>query len=103
MSRKIIIDHLERVASIIIIRIDHGEGAVHHVNGAQHGMGGSPRLCPSVRNTVAFRNIVDILICVGNFHIFLKTVSDGLPEIRFIFLFNNEHNLLKSGALCVEN
>ena len=101
MGGEEIIDHLERVASIIIIRVDHREGRVHTAQTAQYRVAGSPGFHPSLRNLIAFRNIVEILEHIGNFHDLADSVADSLPEIFFIFFFDDKYNLLKSGLFRV--
>ena len=54
-------------------------------------MTGSPRLCPSIRNNIRYRYIVDILKSIKYFHVIasaniFNAITNALTEVCFYIL-----------------
>ena len=88
---------------IIVVCIDHCKWSVYLIDGAQNSVCSSPWFLTPFRYGKALRDIIDILISIGNFHIFLNSVTDCLFKIILILFFDNKDNFLKSRALCIIN
>ena len=101
MCRQIIVYQLECFYSIIVICIDDCEWSVDLIHTAVYGMCRSPRFYTSFRYFISFRNIINILICVCNIHVFLHTLSYMLFEFVFDLVFDNKHNFFESCPLCI--
>ena len=56
----------------------------------------SPGLHSAFRNLKAFRNLVEFLENVLDFHVLTHSVSHALTEILFIFFLNDENDLFKA-------
>ena len=98
-----IICHLESMASVIIVCIDHGERSVYFSETVQHRMSGSPWFHTSFGHLIAFRQTVKILEHIFHFDPAAQTVADGSFEICFVFFFNDKHDFSKSGSYSIVN
>ena len=96
MGCQIIIDHLESLLSIIIIRIDNGKRAVHNRQTGQNRMSRSPGLHPSLRHCKALRQSGDILEYIFHLDPLCHPVADGLSEILLVLFLDDKNDFLKS-------
>ncbi len=101
MRRQEIIDHLKRLLSVVIIRVDDGKGTVHQRQTGQHCMSRSPGLPPAFRHLEALRQIFHLLESIFHFDPLLHAVSDGLFKILLILLLNDKDDLLKPCLHCI--
>ena len=99
----VIMDTAKALLSVIIICIDHKEGAVHHSLDGQHGLACSPGLRASWCHLIALRKIADLLIGIFHRDQLLDPVADDLLKILFQVLSDNEYDLVKSGLHCIVN
>ena len=101
-GRKIIINFLKRLGSVIIVRIDDGKGAVDKLAGGQHGVGGTPRLFAAGRRRKACRQIVYLLKGIFYLHLFFNAAADHLFKLLLDLVLNNKNNLFKACAAGVK-
>ena len=87
-----------RLFSIVIIRIDHKERFMYQVFAAKDSLSGSPRLCPSLEFIfILFRDIIQLLKCIGSLHLLFNALSYNLFEIFLQILSDHKHNFIKPG------
>ena len=87
--------------TVIIVRVHDCKRPAHQLSRRQNRMRRSPRLCPPLRNTVALREIVQLLIRILNMHRTGETVPDCLMERLLDLALDNKNHSLKARALRV--
>ena len=103
MCCQVIIDQLECLYPVIIIRIDDCKWSIHLIDAAKYCMCRSPWLHSALRHAVSVRKIIKFLISIRYFHIFRHTVSDCFTERFFIFSLYNKYDFLKASSYCIIN
>ena len=66
-----------------------------------NGMCGTPRFLTTFGNAVSIRQVIKLLKCIINFHVFCRTVVNQLSEVFFVFAFNHKNGLLESRHKCI--
>ncbi len=99
VGRKVAVNLLECVSSIIVVCIDDCKRPVDLVDSAQDRMCRPPWFCTALRYGKALRDVLDPLKRIGSLHILLHPASDGLAEVLFIFLLDDKHHFLKARQL----
>ena len=83
--------------SVVVVRVDHREGAVHDVLAAEDRVRGAPGLFapfgdPEAGGEQAFKLLEDVM----RLHPFLHLAADDLPEILFQIFVDDEDDLFEA-------
>ena len=97
------INFLEGVSSIIIVRVDHGKRTIYDIDAAKDSMSSSPRFDSSFWNLESFWKIGQFLENVFYFHNICKTISDHFFKIVFQFFLDDENHFFKSCSFGIKN
>ena len=96
MGGQIAVNFPEGLGAIVVVGVDDGEGAVHHLPGGQGGVGGAPGLLPLRRDGVALRQVLFQLVCVADVHGFGYPVADAALEVLLDLGLDDEDHRLKA-------
>ncbi len=96
MGGEVAVNLPEGLGAIVVVGVDDGEGAVHHVPGGQGGVGGAPGLPALLRNAVALRQVLLELVGVADVHGLGYPVADAALEVLFDLGLDDEDHRLKA-------
>ena len=97
-----IVHCLVRPGSVKVIGIDDRKRPVHNAAAAQHRMSRSPGLFPSLGDSVALGQFVELLIDVFHVKILFHAEADGGLEALLYLALYDERDLTKACAVSVE-
>ena len=100
---QVIVNDLEGLGAVVVVRIDDRKGPVDQVPGAEHRLPGAERLGPPFRHSVGGGQIVQGLEGVLHLHQVGQPVPDHFPEGRLVLLADDEDDFFKAGAPGVKN
>ena len=95
---EVIVDDLEGLRAVVVVRIDDRKGAVNEVLGRQHRVAGAPRLDPALRDGKARGQLVELLEGVLHLHDLGHPVADGGLEGLLDLMLDDEDHGLEPGA-----
>ena len=98
---EIIIDGLESLGTVVVIRVDHSKGTIHHLAGGQNGMGGAEGLHAAFGNRIPLGQVGQFLKSVLHIDHLGKAVADGSLEGVLDLMLDDEDHGFKAGALGV--
>ena len=87
--------------SVIIIRVDYQEGAIHHPLDGENRLACPPGLCASRGHLISVGKIRKLLVRVFYRHQFLNPPSDNVFKIFLNISSNDKDYLVKSGLQCI--
>ena len=88
----------EALGTVVVVRVDHGKGAVHDVPGREYGVAGAPGLHAPFGHGVALRQVGELLIGIAHVNDLAQTVADGGLEGVLELALYHEHDGLEAGA-----
>ena len=94
-------DGLHGGSAVIIVGVQHGEGAIHGVTGAGDGVTRAPRLGAALGNGVALGNLIHLLEHVLHLEVLLHAIADDLAEISLDLLLDDKDHLAETGLPCI--
>ena len=95
---KIVVDDLEGLRAVVIVRIDDGEGAVKIGLCRQHGVAGAPWLDAALGDGVALGQLIQLLERILHVHRLGDPLADGGFEGVLDFVLDNKDDRLKACA-----
>ena len=101
MALKVLIYLAEALRAIVIVRVHDGEGAIHDLARGKHRVAGAPGLHTAVRDLIALRQVVQLLVGVLDVYELRESVANGLVKGLFDLVLDDEHNGVEAGALGV--
>ena len=80
----------ECLQTIKIVRVDHRKWGIHYFFTAQDCVGSAPGFSPAIRYSIAFWEIVQILVHIEYFTMFPNGLVDSFPEIMLTFAVDDK-------------
>ena len=99
----VLVDGLEALRTVVVIRIDDHEGFVDLAAHRKHCLSCSPGLLSALRNREAFRQIVDFLEGIVGLNDLRDAVADDFLKVFLQILADDEDYLVKARALRIVN
>ena len=93
---QIVVNFPEGFRAIVVVGVDDGEGAVHHVPSRQSGVSGAPGLLALLRNGIALRQVLLELVGVADVHGPGHPFADAALEVLLDLGLDDEDHRLEA-------
>ena len=99
MGGQILIDDLEGLGAVVIVRVDDSEGTINEAFCGQHGVAGAPGLDTALGDGEACGQFIQLLESVFHVHALRDAVADGGFESLLDLVLDDKDHGLKACAV----